>query len=152
MSLYNMVNKVNPAAFFMLPLLEVGHPDDWPRFRDCFVTPHRFQIVNDLPLMLPIDEKEKPNGIYVLLRIGGGNRDAYLKPWNTILRHPNYVRDWDDEFDSTFAHVQYTVPDKWKDDYDKAVVGNWKDTSPEYKALLYQVYPKLKATFDKLFE
>ncbi len=34
MSLYNMINGVNPATFFILPMLG-KHPDEYPRFRDC---------------------------------------------------------------------------------------------------------------------
>ena len=36
MSLYNMINGVQPAAFFVLPMLG-KHPDEYPRFRDCFI-------------------------------------------------------------------------------------------------------------------
>lgn len=35
MSLYNMVNGMNQATFFVLPMLG-RHPDEYPRFRDCF--------------------------------------------------------------------------------------------------------------------
>jgi len=30
-----------------------------------------------------------------------------------LPKHPNYVRDWDDDFDSTYAYVEFTVPDEW---------------------------------------
>lgn len=151
MSLYNMVNKVNPAAFFILPMLGNGHPDNWPRFRDCFATIHSFTLVDGIPRMLPIDEKEKPGGIYVLLRIGGNNRDPYLRPWYTIRGNPNYIEDWDDTFDRTFAHIHFNVPEKWRSDYDKVTIGDYKGTSPEYRELIYDTYPRLKDTFSILF-
>ena len=31
-----MINGVQPATFFLLPMLG-KHPDEYPRFRDCFV-------------------------------------------------------------------------------------------------------------------
>jgi hypothetical protein len=37
MSLYNMMNGANPATFFILPMLGEKHPEQYPRFRDCFV-------------------------------------------------------------------------------------------------------------------
>ena len=151
MNLYNMVNKVNPATFFVLPMLGSGHPDNWPRFRDCFVVPNQFKMVNDIPMMVVLDPKSKPNGIYVLLRIGGGNRQSYVHQWDIIKNHPNYENDWDDEFDSTYAHIQYSVPEKWKNDYEKVISGNYASTSKEYKDLLYEVFPKLKNQFDILF-
>lgn len=152
MSLYNMVNKVNPSAFFILPLLDNGHPDNWPRFRDCFVTVHQFKVIDGLPLMSPVDEKEEPSSIYVLLRIGGGNRSSYAAPWEKIKSHPNYKNDWDDAFDSTFCHVHFSIPDKWKDDYNKVMNSDYMKTSVEYQKLLYDTYPKLKDVFDKLFK
>ncbi len=54
MSLYNMINGVNPATFFILPMLG-KHPDEYPRFRDCFVG-------------------EDQKSIEILTRVGGGNR------------------------------------------------------------------------------
>lgn len=36
MSLYNMLNGVNPCTFLILPMLG-KHPDEYPRFRDCFI-------------------------------------------------------------------------------------------------------------------
>ena len=37
MSLYNMLHGVNPSTFFILPMLGEKHPDEYPRFRDCFI-------------------------------------------------------------------------------------------------------------------
>ena len=32
-----MINGVNPATFFILPMVAEKHPDSYPRFRDCFI-------------------------------------------------------------------------------------------------------------------
>ena len=34
--LYNLINGVNLATFIILPMLG-KHPDEYPRFRDCFI-------------------------------------------------------------------------------------------------------------------
>ena len=151
MSLYNLVNKVNPAAFFLLPMIENKHPDNWPRFRDCFATARHFELMNGIPLMVPVDEKEKPSNIYVLLRIGGGNRDSYEEQINELRKHPNFLSDEDDTFDSTFAHFVFSVPEKWKDDYEKVIANNFKDTSKEYKEMIINLFPKLNEMLTKLF-
>lgn len=151
MSIYNMVNKVNPATFLILPLLGIGNPNDWPRFRDCFPTARHFQIVDDFPVMVPIDEKEKPVNIYVLLRVGGANRTAYAKQIAGLQSHPNYIRDMDDLLDSTYAHFVFSVPEEWKEDYKKATNADCELTSEKYQHLIRSAYPKLNKVLDALF-
>lgn len=128
MSFYNMMNGVNPATFFILPMLGKKHPDQYPRFRDCFV---------------------EGDEIHVYTRVGGGNRDCGFGE-EELQAHPNYLRDEDDDFDSTYATYCFSVPDEWKADFDRIKIGNLKDISQLYKDRLYAVFPKLKETFDKL--
>lgn len=49
-----MLHGVNPATFLILPMLG-KHPDEYPRFRDCFIT--------------------EDDHILILTRVGGPNRD-----------------------------------------------------------------------------
>lgn len=130
MSLYNMINGVNPATFFILPLLGEKHPDDYPRFRDCFVT--------------------EDNEIAVYTRVGGGNRNEGFGE-EELQSHPNFLRDEDDDFDSTYATYYFSVPEEWEKDFDLVVNNKLKETSQEYRDRLYKVYPKLTETFDKIF-
>ena len=130
MSLYNMINGANPATFFILPMLGEKHPEQYPRFRDCFV-----------------DGDE----IHVYTRVGGGNRDCDFGE-EELQQHPNYLRDEDDDFDSTYATYIFSVPNEWKEDFEKIKCGKLKEISQAYKDRLYAVFPKLKDTFDKLFE
>ena len=37
MSMYNLTNGFNPACILVMPMLG-RKQDEWPRFRDCFVT------------------------------------------------------------------------------------------------------------------
>ena len=129
MSLYNMLNGVNPATFFILPMLGQKHPDNYPRFRDCFVN---------------------NNEIHVYTRVGGGNRNCEFGE-EELQQHPNYLRDFDDEYDSTYATYVFSIPDEFKNDFDLITSGKIKEISEAYKERLYKVYPKLKDTFDKIF-
>lgn len=133
MSFYNMINGANPATFFILPMLGEKHPEEYPRFRDCFVN----------------DEKGAPE-IHVYTRVGGGNRrEGYGE--EELYKHPNFLSTFDDDFDSTYATYTFSVPPEWKNDFDLIASGNIKEISPEYKDRLYKVFPKLKETFDSLF-
>jgi len=131
MSLYNMINGVNPAAFFILPMLGEKHPDNYPRFRDCFVT--------------------KDNNIAVYTRVGGGNRNCDYGE-EELYEHPNFIKTYDDDFDNTYATYEFSVPKEWKDDFNKILGGELKEISQAYKDRLYKVYPKLKDKFDEMFK
>lgn len=136
MSLYNLMNGVSNATFFVLPMLG-KHPDEYPRFRDCFLGDE--------------EHPEYNNHIIVYTRTGGGNREDYEEQINKMTEHPNYVTDYDDSFDSTFASWVFSVPEKWKPDFDKLLNGKIFEFSEEYKAELNRVFPKLKEKFDELF-
>lgn len=116
-------------------MLGEKHPDAYPRFRDCFVKPD--------PM---VNESE----IYVYTRVGGGNRGAGYGE-EELMKHPNFLRDWDDDFDKTFATYAFSVPDEWKADFDLIMDGKLKDISQAYKDRIYAVFPKLKEQFDKIF-
>jgi len=122
MSLYNMVNGVNPATFYILPMLG-KHPDEYPRFRDCF-------MVEEL--------------IHILTRTGGSNRSEYVEENQAIRDMPGFVTDFDDARDSTYAHWVFTMPEEYKETYRSLQKGV---TPPEYIEQLEKVYPKLKGKF-----
>lgn len=128
MSLYNLINNMNPAPYFILPMLG-KHPDEYPRFRDCFIA--------------DADHPEYDNHIHLYTRTGGGNRAKYEKENETIRKIKGFVTDYDDSFDSTFAHWVFKVPERWQEDFNKIIDGRVKEISTEYKAELYRIYPKL---------
>jgi hypothetical protein len=131
-----MVNGVTDATFFILPMLG-KHPDEYPRFRNCFL----------------YDEQhpEYDNHIHVYTRTGGGNREGYEAENEMMLLMPTFVTDYDDDFDSTFASWIFSVPSEWKDDFEKITSGDFVHVSAEYKEKMCQVYPKLKEKFNQLF-
>jgi hypothetical protein len=86
MSLYNLLFGRNPLAPFYLAILDLT-PDDVGRFRDCFLQ--------------KTDEGDVR--IVVYTRNGGGNRDDYAQITSDLQAHPEYVTDFDDDFDCTYA-------------------------------------------------
>lgn len=130
MSLYNLMNGVNPAAFFILPMLG-KHPDEYPRFRDCFVG-------------------EDKKTIEVFTRVGGGNRHSGYGE-EELEKHPNFIRTYDDDFDSTYGTYVFSVPERWRDDFEKILNGKTLFISEEYFNEILRVYPKLEDEFRKMF-
>lgn len=129
-----MINGVNPATFYILPLLELGHPDSLPRFRDCFVN----------------NENGDPE-IHIYTRVGGGNRDDGFGE-DIFYKHPNYKTTFDDDFDNTFGTYTFSVPDKWRKDFDLIASGEGNKASKEYQELLIKTFPKLEEQFKELFK
>jgi hypothetical protein len=122
MSLYHLVNGVNPATFLILPMMG-KHPDEYPRFRDCFIS--------------------KDKNILILTRCGGSNRGAYDDEWMAKL--PNFVKTYDAEDDSSYAFYEYTVPEEWKEDFNKILAG--EKPSEKYVDQMCKVFPKLEEKF-----
>ena len=76
--------------------------------------------------------------------------DAYEEE---LYEDENFLRDYDDDFDSTYATYEFKVPDKWKSDFDKIIDGKMSEVSKEYVSYLKEFYPKLaeQGVFDRFF-
>ena len=131
MSFYNMMNGYNPACVFILPMLG-RHQDDYPRFRDCFVT--------------------DDGNIAVFTRVGGGNRNCGYGE-EELYEDEYFLTTYDDDFDSTYATYEFRVPGKWKSDFDKMMDGKFSEVSEEYVEYLKDFYPRLAkdGVFDEVF-
>lgn len=108
MSLYNMLHGVNQIALILLAALEI-EIENIPRFRDCWYDGEH---------------------IVIYTRTGGGNRlyydskeellenyaeEDYSGPFNSDLRaNPSFVKDQDDDYDSTYAEFFFNVPESLK--------------------------------------
>lgn len=95
MSMYEMLMQADPFAKPLLLALGIpGNTDKWimGRFRDCYLN-------------------EECDRIVILNRNGGGNRPDHEDSFESLRKHPMYVRDYDDDFDSTYAYVEFKVPD-----------------------------------------
>lgn len=96
MSLYNAVFGANAAGPALVALLNERHPVKVGRFRDAWVEHDGDDLV-----------------IRVHTRNGGGNRECWCsdepctcgcpRANESMEAHPWYVRDEDDDFDSTYA-------------------------------------------------
>ena len=128
MSLYNMINGVNPSTFYFLPMLG-KHPDEYPRFRDCFIG-------------------EDENSIVILTRVGGNNRNCGFGE-EELYNHPNFIKTYDDDFDDTYGYYVFSIPDEWKNDFNSMV--NGKGFSESYLNQMCKVFPKLKDKFTELY-
>lgn len=132
MSLYNLINGFNPACIFFLPMLG-RKQDEYPRFRDCYLSD---------------DEKR----IIIYTRVGGGNRNCGYGE-DELYADPNFVKTYDDEYDSTYGYYEFNVPSQWKDDFDKICNGKITEVSDEYFNYVSEFYPVLaeKGVLKQLF-
>jgi hypothetical protein len=113
------------------------HPDEYPRFRDCFVSDE--------------EHPEYQDHIHIYTRTGGGNRDDYEAENDEMRSMDGFVTDFDDSFDCTYASWVFKVPEQWQDDFNKIKNGKILEISTEYKEQLNKVYPKLKDKFNEIF-
>ena len=131
MSMYNMLMGFNPACVVIMPMLG-RKQDEYPRFRDCFVT----------------DE----GNIAIYTRVGGGNRDCGYNE-EELYKDENFLTTYDDEYDNTYGTYEFRVPEKWKADFDKIINGKSNEVSKEYIDYVKAFYPKLteEGVIDKIF-
>ena len=121
MSLYNLLFGFNPACVTILPMLG-RKKEEYPRFRDCFVT--------------------DDNNIAIYTRVGGNNRDCGFGE-EELYKDENFIRTYDDDFDNTFATYEFKVPNKWKNDFDKIMNNEFNKVSDEYVEYVESFYPML---------
>lgn len=97
MSMYAAIFGRNPDADLLLAMVGLTR-GDVGRFRDAFA-------VSD----------EHGRRVHVYTRNGGGNREYCMPDWD---EHPLYVDDYDDDFDCTYATIEFRVPDAAADVFD----------------------------------
>ena len=135
-TMYHMMHGTTLATFFVLPMLD-KHPDEYPRYRDCFLSDE--------------EHPEYDDHIHVYTRVGGGNRKTGLGE-EELYKNKHYVTTFDDSYDSTYATYVFKVPTKWIADFKKFKERKIKEFSEEYKKQLYKIYPKLKDKLDEIFK
>ena len=85
-----MLMGFNPACILIMPMLG-RKQEEYPRFRDCFVT--------------------EENNIAIYTRVGGGNRDCGYGE-EELYEDENFLTTYDDDYDSTYATHEFKVPEK----------------------------------------
>ena len=133
MSLYNMIHGFNPSCIFFMPMLG-RKQDEWPRFRDCFLS-------------------EDGERIVIYTRVGGNNRNSGYGE-EDLYNDPNFVTTYDDDYDNTYGYYEFTPPERWKNDFNHIVEGRFSEVSRYYKNYLKEFYPILaeKGVIDSLFK
>lgn len=146
-----MINGVNPATFFVLPMLG-QHYSYFPRFRDCFIQAREWTVRDDgMPVMKDKENTPQEYAIHVFTRVGGGNRDGYVEEIEKLQGMEGYIEDFDDDFDSTYATFVFKVPEKWAKDFDKIRNGEYQKVSKKYQKVVLDTYPKLAEELEKVF-
>lgn len=97
MSMYHMLFSHNPLGPAYLATLGLS-PSTVGRYRDAFL---RKTDANEVQ-------------ITILTRNGGGNRETYEEVTESLRKHPLYVTDYDEEFDSTYATYVFKVPEEYE--------------------------------------
>ena len=133
--LYNMLNGYNfGACLFLATMLTDENPQDFfPRFRDCWLSKDGKHII-------------------IYTRVGGGNRsnpddDDYDPDWDygewKLYAMPEFVRTWDDAFDSTYGYYEFSVPERWCEDFERVKTGRLDELSDEFVDHVQGCYQKL---------
>lgn len=125
-TMYNMLHGQNPQSGILLYILGIDQEKGaWRsgRFRDIYLSEDGSEIV-------------------LYTRNGGGNREHYADDCEPgidctctgctaeyhLPSHPNYLRDWDDDFDSTYAYFAFSIPKEFKEAAGLLVTGEKPET------------------------
>lgn len=93
MSLYNFLFGENKNSDILLGVIGLCKKD-FGRYRDIYLNP-------------------EGDTITVLTRLGGLNRKDYEEEINKIKKNELYIKDYDDEYDNTYAYFEFKVPEKY---------------------------------------
>ena len=91
--MYEMVCDINPDAGRVLNLIGLD-----PTF-----------LIKECRLRDVYLSKDKTK-VVIFTRIGGGNRERYSASIKRLKNFKGYIRDYDDNFDNTYASFEYQIP------------------------------------------
>ena len=115
-SMFNAVAGFSPTAQTALILLDIFSKTqleaEVPRFRDAFIDPDKMVVV-------------------LMTRTGGGNRAEYAEANEALTKRPGFIRDYDDDFDSTFAYWEYELNEEAKLTLEKRIAETRDDPRME---------------------
>lgn len=91
--MYEKVCNINPDAGRVLNLigLDPTFLIEECRLRDVYLSKDKTKVV-------------------IFTRIGGGNRKSYSASIKRLKNFKGYIRDYDDDFDNTYASFEYQIP------------------------------------------
>jgi len=130
-----MLHGVNPLAGLLLAILNIDqkHEDappwpknekgeDWYPYDDGEIKGSQEYIQTCIERQYwtsgrfrDIYLNEDGTQIILYTRNGGGNRESYWYLFRILRKHPYYMDDRDDDFDSTYAYITFSVPPEYKE-------------------------------------
>lgn len=155
MSLYNSLFGMNPATPILMAALGLDNqsPENWSeRFEsicDNWGEPDLYSEEGQKLLKEAKEMKFYPTGrfrdiyfvneegsdpkIVLYTRNGGGNRDFYEYVFELLSTHPNYIQDYDDDFDSTYAYIEFKAPENVIKFFEGTQNGKLKNVGEKFK-------------------
>lgn len=79
-------------------------------------------------------ENEGTPKIILYTRNGGGNREYYQYVFDLLENHPLYITDYDDDFDSTYAYIEFKAPESIIKFFDGVQTGKIANVSEKFQA------------------
>jgi hypothetical protein len=156
MSLYNMLFGQNPASPILMAALNLDNeaPANWDqRFDEISDSWGEPDIYSEKGQALMKEAKEMgyyPTGrfrdiyfqneegsepkIVLYTRNGGGNREWYQYVFELLENHPLYITDYDDDFDCTYAYIEFKAPESIVKFFEGAKTGKLPNVSEKFKA------------------
>ena len=95
MSLYNTLFGENPESSVLLGMLGVNK-EYFNRFR-------------------AIELIEKCTKFRVFIKLERRKKHRINEIWDKIRSNRLYIKDYDDDFDCTYAYIEYNIPDEFKE-------------------------------------
>lgn len=89
MALYTQLFGENKEATSILGFANLNR-EMFPRYRDVFLC-------------------DDGNNVIVYTRIGGPNRNNYKQQIKNIKQHKQFIKDYDDKYDNTYAYFKFKV-------------------------------------------
>lgn len=125
MSLYNQLFGMNPLSGLFMAVVGLK-PEDVPRFRDAYLS----------------DDGKR---VMIYTRTGGGNRECYCdNPHDEgcyavanegMTKNLNFVTDYDDDFDSTYATWEFKIPEAMLPHVQGIVANDNRPVGEKFKTL-----------------
>lgn len=128
--MYNLVHGINNLAPVLLKILNIDqkkesapkYPEEWSPYDDGetdagkkYIQECIEQKYYESGRFRDIYLNEDGTKIILFTRNGGGNRESYFYIFDILKTHPNYITDYDDDFDCTYAYIEFSVPEEYKE-------------------------------------
>lgn len=151
-----MICGTNPAAPILIAALNLDNaaPENWEsRFDEICDSWGQHDLYSEKGKALMTEAKEMgyyPTGrfrdiyfqnedgkepkIILYTRNGGGNREWYEYVFELLENHPLYIQDYDDDFDATYAYIEFKAPESIIKFFDGVKTGKIANVSEKFKA------------------